>query len=228
MNSGALSKKQEHLQLKDPANGGDAWIWRAIALPNHLRVATHLSHERSEEEAKAFLAAFKSRTDGRPPLCTPGKLHASTAALIATYSTRLSYLQLNTAVVVLARHRVGCWIRTCFTHRLTNDARKDVSLSFADGSSSVRQKSSLKCSANNRSTLPTVEHDNLTSRQSNGRLVRKTLSHSKKSYFLWQHLELEDAFFNFVRPHQALRIALSQPTLGRKWQSDELQRWRQD
>jgi hypothetical protein len=48
--------------------------------------------------------------------------------------------------------------------------------------------------------------------------VRKTLSHSKKSYFLRQHLELEDAFFNFVRPHQALRIALPQPTLGRKWQ----------
>ena len=63
-----------------------------------------------------------------------------------------------------------------------------------------------------------VERDNLTSRQSNGRLVRKTLSHSKKSYFLRQHLELEDAFFNFVRPHQALRIALPQPTLGRKWQ----------
>src|SRR5205823_3474241 len=72
-----------------------------------------------------------------------------------------------------------------------------------------------------------VERDNLTSRQSNGRLVRKTLSHSKKSYFLWQHLELEDAFFNFVRPHQALRIALPQPTLGRNG-SDELQRWRQD
>ena len=29
-----------------------------------------------------------------------------------------------------------------------------------------------------------VERDNLTSRQSNGRLVRKTLSHSKKAYYL--------------------------------------------
>jgi hypothetical protein len=63
-----------------------------------------------------------------------------------------------------------------------------------------------------------VERDNLTSRQSIGRLVRKTLSHSKKSYFLRRHLALEDAVFNFVRPHQALRIAVPQPTLGRKWQ----------
>ena len=153
MNSGALSKKQEHLQPKDPANWGDAWIWRAIALPNHLRVVTHLSHERSEEEAKAFLAAFKSRTDGRPPLFTSDKPRL-TLRHSSPPTARLSYLQLNAAVVVLARHRVGCWIRTCFTHRLTNDARKDVSLRFADGSSSVRQKSSLKCSANTRSTLP--------------------------------------------------------------------------
>ena len=63
-----------------------------------------------------------------------------------------------------------------------------------------------------------VERDNLTSRQSIGRLVRKTLSHSKNSYFLRRHLALEDAIFNFVRPHQALRIAMPQPTLGRKWQ----------
>ena len=51
-----------------------------------------------------------------------------------------------------------------------------------------------------------------------GRLVRQTLSHSKKSSFLRRHLALEDAVFNFVRPHQALRIAIPQPTLGRKWQ----------
>ena len=63
-----------------------------------------------------------------------------------------------------------------------------------------------------------VERDNLTSRQSIGRLGRKTLSHSKNSYFLRRHLALEDAIFHFVRPHQALRSAMPQPTLGRKWQ----------
>jgi hypothetical protein len=63
-----------------------------------------------------------------------------------------------------------------------------------------------------------VERDNLTSRQSIGRLVRKTWSQSKKSYFLRRHLALEDAVFNFVRPHQALRLAVPQPTPGRTWQ----------
>ncbi len=63
-----------------------------------------------------------------------------------------------------------------------------------------------------------VERDNLTSRQHNGRLVRKTLSHSKKSYYLQRHIDLEDAVFNFVRPHQALRLRLPRPIDGRKWQ----------
>ena len=63
-----------------------------------------------------------------------------------------------------------------------------------------------------------VERDNLTSRQSNGRLVRKTLSHSKKAYFLERQIALEDAIYNFVRPHSALRVKLSHPAAhGRKW-----------
>ena len=48
---------------------------------------TPLSHERSEEEATAFLAAFKARTDGHAPLFTSEKLPAYVAALIANYST---------------------------------------------------------------------------------------------------------------------------------------------
>ena len=48
---------------------------------------THLSHERSEKEATAFLAAFKARTDGHAPLFTSDKLPVYIAALIASYST---------------------------------------------------------------------------------------------------------------------------------------------
>jgi len=74
-----VKKKQAHLQSGDPADWGDAWVWRALALPSHLRVVTYLSHERSEEEATAFLAAFKARTDGEsremlgvmPPQASP-------------------------------------------------------------------------------------------------------------------------------------------------------------
>jgi hypothetical protein len=63
-----------------------------------------------------------------------------------------------------------------------------------------------------------VERDNRTSRQSIGRLVRQTLSHATQSDCLRRHRALEDAVCKFVRPHQALRVAVSPPTPGRKWQ----------
>jgi len=55
-------KKQKHLQADDPGDIGDTWIWKAIALPSHWRVVKHLSHDRGEKEATAFLAAFKANT----------------------------------------------------------------------------------------------------------------------------------------------------------------------
>lgn len=210
-------KKQEHLQPDDPSNIGDAWIWRAIALPSHLRVVNHLSHDRSEKEATAFLAAFKARTDGRPPLFTSDKLPAYIAALIANYSTpeppprkrgpgrprkeprrvldpELCYAQID-------KHRAG--------GRVVEVCRRIVF-----GSTEVV----TEILGDKQINTSYVERDNLTSRQSNGRLVRKTLSHSKKAYYLQRHLDLEDAVFNFVRPHQALRVTLPRPIHGRKWQ----------
>ena len=188
-----------------------------MALPSHLRVVTHLSHDRSEQEATAFLAAFKGKTAGRPPLFTSDKLPAYVQALITNYSTpeplpvkrgrgrprkeprrvidpELCYAQVDKhreeGRVVEVRRRIIFGASEVITEILGN---QQINTSY-------------------------IERDNLTSRQSNGRLVRKTLSHSKKSYYLQRHLDLEDAVFNFVRPHLALRVALHRPINGRKWQ----------
>src|SRR5499433_1020751 len=210
-------KKQEHLQPSDPDDIGDAWIWRAIALPSHLRVVTHMSHDRSEQQATAFLAAFKARTDGRPPLFTSDKLPAYVEALIANYSTpepppvkrgrgrprkeprrmldpELLYAQID-------KHREGGRVV---------EVRRRIVFGSTEVITEILGAKQINTSY--------VERDNLTSRQSHGRLVRKTLSHSKKDYYLQRHLDLEDAVFNFVRPHLSLRVALSQPINGRKWQ----------
>jgi hypothetical protein len=177
----------------------------------------HLSHQRSEKEAIVFLAKLKTRTDGRPPLFTSDKLPAYVEALIANYSTpepppvnrgpgrprkqprrvldpELCYAQVDKrreqGRVVEVRRRIIFGTPEIITEILGS---QQINTSY-------------------------IERDNLTSRQSNGRLVRKTLSHSKKDYYLQRHLDLEDAVFNFVRPHLSLRVALSQPINGRKWQ----------
>ena len=188
-----------------------------MALPSHVRVVHPLSHERSEPEAPTCLAAFQARTDGRPPLLTRDKLPASIAARMANDRTpepparrrgpgrprqhprrvldpTLPYAQLD-------KHRAG--------RRIVAGYRRIVC-----GSTAVIPEMVGDQPIN----TSYGERDNLTSRQSHSRLVRKALSHSKKDYYLQRHLDLEDAMFNFVRPHQALHVPLSRPIHSRKWQ----------
>lgn len=210
-------KKQEYLQPHDPPDSGDAWVWKAIAWPTRLRVVNHLSHQRSEQEAIAFLAKFKGKTDGRPPLFTSDKLPAYVAALIANYSTPepppiqrgrgrprqepRRVLDPNLCYAQVDKHREN--------GRL-GEVRRRIIFGAPEVIAEILGHQQINTSY--------VERDNLTSRQSNGRLVRKTLSHSKKAGYLQRHLDLEDAVFNFVRPHPSLRVALSKPIQRRKWE----------
>jgi len=201
---------------------GDAWIWRALALPSRLRVVSYLSHERSEAEAIAFLAQFKARTVGRTPLFTSDKLPAYVSALIANYSTEAPpplkrgpgrprkepkrVLDPDLCYAQVDKRREGGRVVEVRRRIIFGSAEDIAQILKTDG-----------CGTQINTAY--VERDNLTSRQSNGRLVRKTLSHSKKEYFLRQHIALEDATYNFVRPHSALRVRLPRPAAhGRKWE----------
>jgi hypothetical protein len=181
-----------------------------------VRVVTHLSHDRSEKEATACLAALKARPDGRPPLLTSDKLPAYIEALIANYRIpepppprrgpgrrrkqprRVLDPDLRYAQVDQPREG-GRVVEVC--RRLIFGSTEVITEILGDKQINTSD----------------VDRDHLTSRQSNGRLVRKTLSYAKKNYYLQRHLDLEDAVVNFVRPHQALRMTLPRPILGRNW-----------
>jgi hypothetical protein len=51
-----------------------------------------------------------------------------------------------------------------------------------------------------------VERTHLTSRQMNGRLVRKCLSYSKQLRLLWAACSWEDWVYNLTRPVKTLRV----------------------
>jgi hypothetical protein len=197
------------------------WVWRALALPSRLRVVSHLSHDRSEPEARAFLAKFKARTDGQAPFFTSDQLPAYVAALIANYSTpepppvrrgrgrprkeprRLVDPNLRYAQV--QKRREGGRVVEVKRQILFGTDDDLLRILEADGCGSQINTAS-------------VERDNLTSRQSNGRLVRKTLSYSRRKDYLQHHIDFEDAVYNLVRPHHALRLRLRRPAAhGRLW-----------
>ena len=111
------------------------------------------------------------------PLFTSDKLPVYIAALIANYA-RPSRLRLSAGVLALhTAPSVGCGNHS--TLRWTNDVSKDAWSRSAAASSSGRDIITQVLGGQQINTAY-VERDNLTSRQTNGRLVRKTLSHSKK------------------------------------------------
>ncbi len=209
-------KKQEHLLPSDPDGLGDAWVWRALALPSHLRVANHLSHQRSEGEATRFLARFKRRSDGQAPLFTSDKLPAYTKALIANYSTPEAPPSKRGRG--RPKSKPGRIIDPDLLYAQVDKLRQggrvvEVRRRIIFGT----EKEIKQIIGSQQINTAYIERDNLTSRQSNGRLVRKTLSISKKAYYLQRQIDLEDGVFNFVRPHKSLRARLSEPVKGRKW-----------
>jgi hypothetical protein len=61
-----------------------------------------------------------------------------------------------------------------------------------------------------------VERTNLTSRQINGRMVRKTLSFSKEEKMLRASCALEDLVYNLAKPVKSLRVEINNDQ--RRWE----------
>ena len=59
-----------------------------------------------------------------------------------------------------------------------------------------------------------IERLNLTIRQSSAYLARKTLCHARSKQRLEEHLELLRCYYNFVRPHRALKFGREIRTLA--------------
>jgi hypothetical protein len=162
------------------------WVWRALALPSRLRVASHLSHDRSEPEARAFLAKFKARTDGRAPFFTSDQLPAYVAALIANYSTPeppparrgRGRPRKEPRRLVDPDLRYAQVDKRCEGGRVVEVKRQIL---FGTDDDLIRILESDGCGSQINTAY--VERDNLTSRQSNGRLVRKTLSYSRRKEY---------------------------------------------
>ena len=63
-----------------------------------------------------------------------------------------------------------------------------------------------------------VERSHLTSRQMNGRLVRKSLSYSKRLRFLHAACSWEDWVYNVTRPVKTLRVEQVAGYAQQRWQ----------
>jgi len=203
---------------------GDAWVWLAFA-PLWRLVLAFVVGKRTQDSADLLLDRVKSVSDDCIPFFTSDQLPEYTNALLHTYGMwfqpkrqgsrgrhpnprRVPLPDLVYAQVVKVReagHVTEVKTRAIFG---------------APDAIAARLAASPVSDTINTSF---VERDNLTQRQSNRRLTRRTNGFSKEIAWFEKQLWLSTAYYHLVLPHHGLRQPLEtpQPTRGtgtpRRW-----------
>jgi IS1 family transposase/transposase-like protein len=207
------------------ATYGDAWIWVAFA-PLWRLVLAFVVGARTQESANLLLERVVAVTNRGIPFFTSDQLAEYPPALMHVYGqtyqpTRKGdrgrfphprqrpHPDLLYAQVVKERER-GQVVSVC-TKVVFGDAKRlEACLKSLPTSQSVNTSF--------------IERENLTLRQHNRRLTRKTNGFSKELSWLEKQLWLSLAYYHLVLPHQSLRKQLPEPepTRGsgseRRWQ----------
>ncbi len=219
--------KEAHLPVAkiDCATYGDAWVWLAFA-PVWRLVLAFVVGKRTQENANLLVDRVKDVTDGHIPFFTSDQLPEYDDALLHTYGIwvqperqgergryplpRLVPTEdLLYAQVVKVRE---------------NGHVKEVKTKIVFGKPAAIAAQLANLSVSETINTSFVERDNLTQRQSNRRLTRKTNGFSKEIAWFEKQLWLSMAYYHFVLPHHSLRQPLETPAPTRgagslkKWQ----------
>ncbi len=204
---------------------GDAWVWVAFA-PVWRMVLAFVIGKRSQESANLLLDRVAYVTDDHIPFFTSDQLSHYKNALLHTYGVwhqpqrqgkrgphpkprLIAPSNLLYAQVVKKREKgrvVEVATKIIFGHEQAVADKLDGSL--------VSQ------------TINTifVERDNLTQRQSNRRLTRRTNGFSKEMGWFEKQLWLSLAYYHLILPHYSLRQPLLEPQITRG--TGTLRKWK--
>ena len=219
--------KEQHLDAAKLfcATYGDAWVWIAFA-PVWRLVLAFVAGQRTQASANLLLERVAHVTTAALPFFTSDQLAEYRTALLHVYGQwqqpqrngdrgrypqprRVAPPDLLYAQVVKQRERGEV---VAVTTKVVFGAAAAIEARLAALPTSMTVNTSF------------VERENLTLRQHNRRLTRKTNGFSKELSWLEKQLWLSLAYYHLALPHESLRQALEvpEPTRGRgsprRWQ----------
>lgn len=205
---------------------GDAWIWVAFA-PVWRLVLAFVIDKRTQESANLLLERVIHVTDESIPYFTSDQLPEYRGALLEAYGIWYQPQRKGTRgrfpkpLLMAPPDLLYAQVVKVREHgRVTEVGSRVV---FGDPETMADKLASLPTSETINTSF--VERNNLTQRQSNRRLTRRTLGFSKELSWFERQLWLSLAYYHLVLPHRSLRQSLAQPqpTNGsgspRRWQS---------
>jgi IS1 family transposase len=204
---------------------GDAWIWIAFAPAWRLVVAFEVG-KRTQTEANLLLerVAFVSPTT--IPFFTSDQLAAYRTALLHVYGRWEQPLRNGTRGRHPHRRRVAppelLYAQVVKQRERGTVVSVSTQVVFGDAATIAARLAQSPTSRGVNTSF--VERENLSLRQHNRRLTRKTNGFSKELAWLEKQLWLSLAYYHLVLPHASLREEYAQPLPTRGNGSER--RWR--
>jgi IS1 family transposase len=191
---------------------GDVWVWTAIDADTKI-IPSYMLGRRRTYDAGRFLLDLSERIDHRFQLDTDA--HNAYWAAIGIFSDEANGDPGIDYARVVKRFENDAAMRFDYSEGRSHRSRvKSIERAAVCGNPDVGSASTSY-----------VERANLGLRMHNQKLKRSTNGHAKKAVMLGHTLDVYTAYYNFVRPHQALggkTPAMSCGLTDRRWTTLDL------
>jgi len=203
---------------------GDAWVWVAFAPVWRLLLAFVVG-KRTQENANLLLNRVVHVTDDHIPFFTSDQLPEYPTALLQVYGMWYQPQRRGSRGRYPKPRRVptpGLLYAQVIKKREQGRV-VEVGCKMVFGTSEAIAVRLMTSPISNTINTSFVERDNLTQRQSNRRLTRRTNGFSKEISWFETQLWLSLAYYHLVLPHHSLRqrLLVPEPTRGtgsaRRW-----------
>jgi IS1 family transposase len=195
---------------------GSAWIMVAFDPVNKVVVAFVVG-KRSQKDADLLVKTVKKKTDSNIPHFTSDELDLYEKAILKVYGTRKGIKQIAVSPGNKAPKRLPLpdliytrVVKIRLNHRIIG-----VGTEVVFGEKNAAMQAIARSPVSSHINMAFIERNNLTIRERNRRLTRKTLGFSKKKKLLVSSLNIYFGIYHFVKTHKGLRTKIDQQE--RKW-----------
>jgi len=204
---------------------GDAWVWIAFA-PLWRLVVAFVVGKRTQASANLLLERVAHVTTEQIPFFTSDQLAEYRTALLHVYGEWYQPARQGTRGRYPDRRRVAPpdLLYAQVVKQRERGQVIAVSTKVVFGTEAAIQERLKQLATSSMINTSFVERENLTLRQQNRRLTRKTSGFSKELAWLEKHLWLTLAYYHLVLPHDSLRQRLGEEEQTRG--NGSSRRWR--